>query len=50
LEFEQTVRMTIQWYKVFYERVERSTFDFTSSQINEYTDLANSKNIYWATE
>jgi len=30
--------------------LERSTFDFTSSQINEYTDLANSKNIYWATE
>jgi len=50
LNFEQTVRMTIQWYKAFYEGVEVPIHDFTSSQISEYTELANSKNISWASE
>jgi CDP-glucose 4,6-dehydratase len=37
LQFSETVRMTVEWYKVFYENEGRSMYDFTMSQINEYT-------------
>ena len=48
LEFEETVRMTAEWYKVFYQTSNKSMFDFTVSQIVEYTNLAKSKSIAWA--
>jgi CDP-glucose 4,6-dehydratase len=48
LEFEETVKMTAEWYKVFYQTSNKSMFDFTISQIVEYTNLAKSKSIAWA--
>jgi len=50
LQFEETVRMTVQWYKVFYENDVNSMNDFTLSQIIEYTKLAQERGIEWARE
>jgi len=49
LNFEETVRMTIEWYKAFYEGDERLMYDFTLSQINEYSKIAKNRNQFWTT-
>jgi CDP-glucose 4,6-dehydratase len=48
LKFEETVKMTIDWYKEYYQNQEKSIYDFTINQIDEYTQLANSRGIFWA--
>ena len=48
LKFEETVRMTIEWYKAYYENKTNSMHDFTISQIIKYSDLAKKRNIHWA--
>ena len=48
LQFEETVRMTVEWYKMFYELPNSSMYDFTLSQITEYTKYAIERNIPWA--
>lgn len=48
LQFEETVRMTVQWYKAFYENDADSLYDFTMAQIVEYTQLAKEREIKWA--
>jgi CDP-glucose 4,6-dehydratase len=48
LQFEETVRMTAQWYKAFYENNTDSMYAFSLSQITEYTKLANERGIEWA--
>ena len=48
LDFEQTVKFTIDWYKNFYEEKSRNMHEFCKQQIDEYTTLAKNKNIYWA--
>lgn len=48
LQFEETVKMTIDWYKEFYQNQENSIQEFTINQISEYTTLANSRGISWA--
>lgn len=50
LQFEETVRMTVQWYKAFYEHDVNSMCDFTLAQIIEYTQLAKQRGIEWARE
>jgi len=40
LKFEETVKMTVEWYKKFYKSREQSMLDFTMAQISEYTELA----------
>jgi CDP-glucose 4,6-dehydratase len=47
LQFEQTVKMTVEWYKHYYQNQEKSMYDFSISQINEYTKLANLRGISW---
>ena len=47
LNFEETVRMTIEWYKAFYEGDEGLMYDFTISQINEYSEIAQLRNLSW---
>ena len=37
LSFEETVKMTVEWYKKFYQNPNESTYDFTVSQINYFT-------------
>jgi len=47
LTFNETMRMTVEWYREFYEGNRISMRKFTIAQINEYTQLAQSKNMSW---
>ena len=48
LNFEETVRMTVEWYKAFYQNEHSSMYNYTIAQISEYMKIAKSKNILWA--
>jgi CDP-glucose 4,6-dehydratase len=48
LQFDETIKMTVEWYKTYYQNKEQSMYDFTISQIKEYTKLANSRSLAWA--
>jgi CDP-glucose 4,6-dehydratase len=47
LDFEKTVQMTIEWYKLFYQRTQQM-FPITCSQIDVYTEVAQQNGIKWA--
>lgn len=47
MDFDQTIRMTTEWYKSFYD-VKRPIIEVTREQINKYTEIARQKNIKWA--
>ena len=47
LKFKETVRMTVEWYKSFYENDVDTMHDFTIAQIEEYTQLAKGRGIEW---
>jgi CDP-glucose 4,6-dehydratase len=47
LQFNETVRMTVEWYKAFYERPLQSIYEVTLSQIQEYTQFAMARNASW---
>ena len=47
LSFEETVKMTAEWYKTFYGG-KKDMYDFTVNQIWEYTDLARKMGLDWA--
>ena len=47
LEFKETIKMTIEWYKKYYQNKEKSLYNFSISQINEYIQLAKSRDITW---
>jgi CDP-glucose 4,6-dehydratase len=48
LQFEETVKMTVDWYKEYYQNPVQSMYDFTIKQIESYTKTAKLNNIYWA--
>jgi len=48
LQFIETVQMTVEWYKAFYQQSSGSMYDFTMVQIKEYTELAREREIEWA--
>jgi|TARA_B110000003_G_C16614488_1_gene520787 CDP-glucose 4,6-dehydratase len=48
LKFDETVRMTIEWYKEFYEVNEASISEISNKQIYDYSLLAKDRNITWA--
>jgi CDP-glucose 4,6-dehydratase len=48
LEFEETIKMTIDWYKKYFQDQNLSMHGFTISQIKEYTRLAQLRDIRWA--
>ena len=48
LDFEQTVKFTVDWYRHFYEDKSRNMHEFCKQQIDEYTSLAKNKNLHWA--
>ena len=50
LQFEETVRMTVEWYRHYYQATDNSIYDFTISQIEEYTQLASQREMGWAIE
>ncbi len=48
LQFEETVSMTSEWYKIFYQNNEEDMHDYTLDQINQYIDFAKNRGIAWA--
>jgi CDP-glucose 4,6-dehydratase len=50
LQFEDTVRMTAEWYKTYYEGKSSSMREFSVAQIEEYTAIAKEKSMDWASE
>ena len=48
MDFNETIKMTAEWYCAFYEN-SRKISDVTNSQIREYTDLAKLRKLQWAT-
>ena len=48
LNFQQTVKMTADWYKCYFEENDISMFKFSIDQIEEYAKLASSKSNNWA--
>ncbi len=48
LHFEDTVRLTVEWYKVFYQGEGASMREFTIAQIDEYMNIAKERGIAWA--
>jgi CDP-glucose 4,6-dehydratase len=47
LDFEQTIRFTVDWYRTYYQNQD-PMFDLTMSQIKAYTDQARHKGLPWA--
>ena len=45
LNFDQTVEMTVEWYKYYYQNKEKTMYDFTTNQIKEYIQLFSNKQI-----
>ena len=48
MQFSDTVKMTVEWYKYYYQNSNQSMYDFTVSQIDEYTKIAKSQDISWS--
>ena len=49
LEFSDTVRITISWYKTYYEKNNKqSMYEYAINQISEYVSLAKTKGISWS--
>lgn len=49
LTFEETVRLTSQWYRQYYGDPHQDIASCTEGQINEYCDLARQRDIAWST-
>jgi len=49
LAFKETVEMTVEWYRHYYQNSTTSIYDFTMSQIEAYTKLASGRKLPWAT-
>jgi len=47
MNFKDTVRMTAEWYKLFYSNPEK-VIDMTNSQIDQYLKIANVSGLKWA--
>ncbi len=50
MQFEQTVQMTVEWYKYYYQNQNQSMLSFSMQQIKDYTKLATNKQLQWAAE
>jgi len=48
LQFEDTVKMTVEWYKTYYQNKEKSMHDFSINQIEAYIKIARLNQITWA--
>jgi CDP-glucose 4,6-dehydratase len=48
LKFEDTVKMTVEWYKEYYQHQNQSMYDFTIGQIEMYKKSARLNNVCWA--
>lgn len=50
LNFEDATRMTVEWYKQFYEGNHDDLYEFTNNQIDAFTELAVRTSQPWAME
>jgi len=50
LSFEETVRMTAEWYKQYYLNPKSDINDFTNRQIKDYVKLSKQRGNAWAQE
>ena len=48
LNFEETIKMTIDWYLEYYQNKPESMMEFSSLQIKKYINIAKNKNLVWA--
>ena len=48
LGFEETSRLTGEWYNTYYKNGSEDLYRYTSLQIEEYCRLANQKSLEWA--
>jgi CDP-glucose 4,6-dehydratase len=48
LKFEETVRMTVEWYKAYYQQPNNSMYGFNVKQIEDFTRLAYDRGMAWA--
>ena len=48
MQFEETVKMTVEWYKKYYQDHAASMQEYTLMQIREYTNLARERKLAWA--
>ena len=46
LSFEETVELTAEWYKAFYNN-ENDMYNMTVQQIYKYTELARNRGLFW---
>jgi len=50
LAFEETVKMTVEWYRLYYQGKPHSMRDFTIAQIEAYIEAAKLQGIAWASD
>jgi CDP-glucose 4,6-dehydratase len=48
LKFEETVKMTVEWYREYYQNQKKPMHDYTIGQIELYTKNAKLNNIAWS--
>jgi len=48
LGFEDTIKMTVEWYKKYYQNPKKSMLNFSLEQIKYFTDKARKNKILWA--
>ncbi len=48
LSFKETVKITAEWYKDFYNDTDKDMYDATTKQIEEYKNLARKRGLIWA--
>ena len=48
MNFNETVEMTVEWYKQFYQQDGSSIHQLTTMQINQYAQLAKEQQMGWA--
>ena len=48
LNFEETVKLTVEWYKDYYQENNISMFDYSLAQIQEFVLKAKSRSIGWS--
>jgi len=50
LHFKETIKMTVEWYKEFYQNHNKSMLNFTIKQIDSYAEAAKLSNISWSSD
>ena len=48
LDFKETIKLTIEWYKDYYDNPNKDMKDISNNQIDQYCKIAKSLSIKWA--